>query len=193
MLIFGTIGALVRSIPLPPGEIALLRGLVGVIFLIPVFLLKGRHFPWNLVAKRAPLILFAGIALCRCHRICGADDSSCHRAAGRIGSRSHRYRLLSVLLGDAKAAGSLHLRLELHRPSDVSCCLPSSLWRDHDNTPGDWCGSHYRFYSRSWGTRIPRKEACRTVSQVETHLELGLYWQYPFRMQASHRRRGDCS
>ena len=63
MLIFGTIGALVRSIPLPAGEIALVRGLVGTSFLIPILLFTRRPFPWKKVAQHAPKILFAGIAL----------------------------------------------------------------------------------------------------------------------------------
>jgi drug/metabolite transporter (DMT)-like permease len=63
MLIFGTIGALVRLLPLPPGEIALVRGLVGVSFLIPMLLATRQPLRWKTTAKYAPRILLAGIAL----------------------------------------------------------------------------------------------------------------------------------
>ena len=63
MLIFGTIGALVRSIPLPAGEIALIRGFVGALTLLPILRMTGRPFPWKTVTRHLPLIVIAGAAL----------------------------------------------------------------------------------------------------------------------------------
>lgn len=66
MLIVGNIGALVRSIPLPAGEIALARGLLGALSLLPILRLTGRPFPWRTVSRHSPLIVIAGLSLaCR--------------------------------------------------------------------------------------------------------------------------------
>lgn len=64
MVIFGTIGVFVRFIDLPSSEIALLRGLIGSLFLMLVSgLIMKKKMPWALIRGNALCLLFSSIAL----------------------------------------------------------------------------------------------------------------------------------
>lgn len=63
MIIFGTIGVFVRYIDLSSSEIALLRGLIGSLFLMIVLLLMKKKISWALVKVNALFLLFSSIAL----------------------------------------------------------------------------------------------------------------------------------
>jgi drug/metabolite transporter (DMT)-like permease len=63
MVIFGTIGGIVRFINLPSSEIALIRGLLGVLCLLPVLLFTTRKEVLRDLWSNAPVLLLSGIAL----------------------------------------------------------------------------------------------------------------------------------
>lgn len=64
MVIFGTIGVFVRFIDLPSSEIALLRGLIGSLFLMLVSgLIMKKKMSWALIRGNALWLLFSSIAL----------------------------------------------------------------------------------------------------------------------------------
>lgn len=63
MVIFGTIGVFVRYIDLSSSEIALLRGLIGSLFLMAVMFMMKKKFPWALVIVNALVLLLSSIAL----------------------------------------------------------------------------------------------------------------------------------
>lgn len=63
MLIFGSIGALVRGIDLSPGEIALLRAAIGSVFLIGTGYFLKRGLPWGSLKKNAWLLGISGAVL----------------------------------------------------------------------------------------------------------------------------------
>ncbi len=63
MILFGSIGAIVRLLDLPASQIALFRGLFGSICLVP-FLLRGdRGNLAGKVRKNGPVLLLSGLAL----------------------------------------------------------------------------------------------------------------------------------
>ena len=63
MIIFGTIGVFVRYIDLSSSEIALLRGLIGSLFLTTVMFMMTKKISWALVKVNALVLLLSSIAL----------------------------------------------------------------------------------------------------------------------------------
>jgi drug/metabolite transporter (DMT)-like permease len=63
MVIFGTIGAIIRFIDLPSSEIALFRGLIGVICMAPFLLRNNRRGLWADLKANGPVLLLTGAAL----------------------------------------------------------------------------------------------------------------------------------
>jgi len=63
MIIFGTIGVFVRYIDLSSSEIALLRGLIGSLFLMTVMVMIKKKISWALVKVNALVLLLSSIAL----------------------------------------------------------------------------------------------------------------------------------
>ncbi|WP_339252728.1 DMT family transporter [Sporosarcina sp. FSL W8-0480] len=63
MIIFGTIGVFVKYIDLSSSEIALLRGLIGCLFLMTVIIIMKKKIPWALVKVNAVLLFVSSIAL----------------------------------------------------------------------------------------------------------------------------------
>lgn len=63
MLIFGTIGGFVRSIALPSGITAALRGAVGAVFLLLVCRAGGRAVSVRRMLRGGPLLLASGVVL----------------------------------------------------------------------------------------------------------------------------------
>ncbi|MEK5215773.1 DMT family transporter [Psychrobacillus sp. FSL H8-0487] len=63
MIIFGTIGVFVRYIDLSSSEIALLRGLIGSMFLTTVMFLMKKKISWAIVRVNALILLLSSISL----------------------------------------------------------------------------------------------------------------------------------
>lgn len=63
MIIFGTIGLVVRYIDLSSSERALLSSFLGCIFLMLVFFMINKKISWNLVKSNALVLFLSGIAL----------------------------------------------------------------------------------------------------------------------------------
>ncbi|MEH7086727.1 DMT family transporter [Neobacillus drentensis] len=63
MIIFSTIGLVVRFIDLSSSERALLSSFLGCLFLLLIFLLMKKKIAWNLVKSNALFLILSGIAL----------------------------------------------------------------------------------------------------------------------------------
>lgn len=63
MIIFGTIGLIVRYIDLSSSETALLSSSIGCLFLMFVFFMLKKSIPWKLVKANAFVLFLSGIAL----------------------------------------------------------------------------------------------------------------------------------
>ena len=63
MLIWGSIGIFVKNINLSSSEIALLRGIIGSIFLLGVCVLMKHKFAYKAIKKNAFLLVLSGIAI----------------------------------------------------------------------------------------------------------------------------------
>lgn len=63
MITFGTIGVFVRYIDLSSSEIALLRGLIGSLFLTTVMFLMKKKISWAIVKVNGLILLLSSIAL----------------------------------------------------------------------------------------------------------------------------------
>lgn len=63
MIIFGTMGLVVRYIDLSSSETALLSSSIGCLFLIVVFMMMKKTIPWKLVKANAYILFLSGIAL----------------------------------------------------------------------------------------------------------------------------------
>lgn len=63
MIIFGTIGLVVRYIDLSSSETALLSSSIGCLFLTFVFFMMKKSIPWKLVEANAFILFLSGIAL----------------------------------------------------------------------------------------------------------------------------------
>ncbi|MCY8515924.1 DMT family transporter [Bacillus atrophaeus] len=63
MIIFGTMGLVVRYIDLSSSETALLSSSIGCLFLIFVFMMMKKTIPWKLVKANAYILFLSGIAL----------------------------------------------------------------------------------------------------------------------------------
>lgn len=60
MFIFGTIGLFVRHIVLPSSVIALVRGVVGTLFLLAVVRLRGQKLDWAAIRKNGLWLVLSG-------------------------------------------------------------------------------------------------------------------------------------
>ena len=61
MAVFGTIGIFVRYIPIPSSIIAMIRGFIGMLFLLAVILIRRSKISWALIKKKIlPLFLSGG-------------------------------------------------------------------------------------------------------------------------------------
>ncbi|MFS0603827.1 DMT family transporter [Peribacillus frigoritolerans] len=63
MIIFGTIGLVVRYIELSSSERALLSSFIGCLFLLLIFFMSKKKISWNLVKSNALFLILSGIAL----------------------------------------------------------------------------------------------------------------------------------
>ncbi|MCY9210445.1 DMT family transporter [Bacillus subtilis] len=63
MIIYGTMGLVVRYIDLSSSETALLSSSIGCLFLMFVFFMMKKTLPWKLVKANAYILLLSGIAL----------------------------------------------------------------------------------------------------------------------------------
>ena len=63
MLIFGTIGVLVKNIPLPSAVIALARSAIGAIFLVLWTVVTGKKISFAAIGKNFKFLLPAGVFL----------------------------------------------------------------------------------------------------------------------------------
>jgi len=63
MLLFGTIGAFVKQIPLQSSVIALVRAVVGMMFLVAVIMLKRTHISFSAVKKNLLRLCVSGVCL----------------------------------------------------------------------------------------------------------------------------------
>lgn len=63
MIIFGTIGLVVRYIDLAASERALLSSLLGCLFLLLIFSIMKKKISWNLVKSNALFLILSGVAL----------------------------------------------------------------------------------------------------------------------------------
>ena len=63
MVIFGTIGIFRKYIPLTSGEVAMVRGFVGVLFLLLVLAVRRERLSWSAIRKNLVLLLISGAAL----------------------------------------------------------------------------------------------------------------------------------
>lgn len=63
MIIFGTMGLVVRYIDLSSSETALLSSSIGCLFLIVVLFMRKRTITWKLVKANSCILFFSGIAL----------------------------------------------------------------------------------------------------------------------------------
>jgi len=60
MLIFGTIGIFVRHVPLPSSVIALVRGVVGTLFLLAFSRLRSTSIDWAAIRRHLLLLVVSG-------------------------------------------------------------------------------------------------------------------------------------
>ena len=60
MFVFGTIGLFVRHIALPSSVIALVRGMVGTLFLLAVVRLRGQRLDWSAIRKNGMWLVISG-------------------------------------------------------------------------------------------------------------------------------------
>lgn len=63
MVIFGTIGLVVRNIDLSSSERALLSSFLGCLFLLLIFFLMKKKISWNLLKSNAIFLILSGVAL----------------------------------------------------------------------------------------------------------------------------------
>lgn len=63
MLMFGSIGLFVRGIALPSSVIALVRGVVGCLFLVVGSVVMGQHISWKNVKANWLVLLLSGAAI----------------------------------------------------------------------------------------------------------------------------------
>ena len=63
MFLFGTIGLFVRLIPLPSSMIALVRAMIGTLFLLAVLLVKKQKPDWPSIRRNWKTLVFSGAAM----------------------------------------------------------------------------------------------------------------------------------
>ena len=63
MTIFGTVGILVRYIPLPAATVAFFRGVLGCLFILLLMLATGKKLDFSAIRKNAWLLLLSGGAM----------------------------------------------------------------------------------------------------------------------------------
>ena len=60
MTIFGTVGLLVKYTPIPSSVIAMIRGFVGMLFLLAVMLISRSGISWQAIKKKAVMLFLSG-------------------------------------------------------------------------------------------------------------------------------------
>lgn len=60
MTVFGTIGIFVRYIPIPSSIIAMIRGFIGMLFLLAVVLVRRSKISWELIKKKTLSLFLSG-------------------------------------------------------------------------------------------------------------------------------------
>lgn len=60
VLVFGTVGVLKNSLELPPALVALIRGVLGALFLILFMLITRKKFSFGAVKRNLPVLLLSG-------------------------------------------------------------------------------------------------------------------------------------
>ncbi len=63
VLIFGSLGLVVRGMTIPSGAAAVARGLIGAVFLAVLFALSGRRVAWGAARQNLPLLALSGALL----------------------------------------------------------------------------------------------------------------------------------
>ena len=63
MAIFGTIGLMVRKIPVSSGELALYRAVMATVLIGGYLLITGQKIPFGKIKKELPLLLLSGCAM----------------------------------------------------------------------------------------------------------------------------------
>lgn len=63
MLIFGSIGLFVREIPLPSDQIALVRGVIGSLFLLGTSIVMKKKLSWSAIKPNMLLLTLSGAAI----------------------------------------------------------------------------------------------------------------------------------
>ena len=63
MGIFGTVGIFVRYIPLASGLVALVRAVLGILFLLGILVLSGRSFDRSAIRENILLLCLSGAAM----------------------------------------------------------------------------------------------------------------------------------
>lgn len=63
MMVFGSIGLFVRNIPLPSGQIALVRGVIGCIFLLAVCPITKQKISMRAIRSNLLLLILSGTAI----------------------------------------------------------------------------------------------------------------------------------
>lgn len=63
MVIFGTIGIFRRYIPMPSSSLAMLRGIIGSIFLVLVVLISRSKISWKNIKKNLVILLISGVMI----------------------------------------------------------------------------------------------------------------------------------
>ena len=63
MLIFGTIGIFKEYIPLSSGLLAMLRGIIGSIFLLIIFIIEHKRFDLNAIKNNLIILIISGAAI----------------------------------------------------------------------------------------------------------------------------------
>lgn len=60
MIVFGTIGIFRRYIPMPSSSLAMLRGIIGTVFLLAVILLKGKKLSFKAIKHKLLILIVSG-------------------------------------------------------------------------------------------------------------------------------------
>ena len=61
MIIFGTVGIFVRYVGMPSGFVAMMRGFVGVAFILLAMLVTHRRVDFAAIKKNAPILVLSGV------------------------------------------------------------------------------------------------------------------------------------
>ena len=90
MLVFGTIGIFVRYIPLSSSMIALVRGVIGTIFLLIVLCRKGPGIAWKDIKRNLFYLCLSGACTLLSNGRIRTLYIPCNKRICRIKRRSHK-------------------------------------------------------------------------------------------------------